>query len=240
MAEKIFEGLAQMKIQGLQKLTLLDYPSKVACTIFTAGCNLRCPFCHNASLVTRLNDEPFTQEEIFSFLEKRRGVLDGVCISGGEPLLQDDIEEFVLKVKQMGFLVKIDTNGTCFDKLKRLIEKNLVDYVAMDVKNSISEYPKTTDVENLNVLPILNSIALLMENKVDYEFRTTIVKQFHNETSIEQMGKLIKGVKRLYFQKFIDSGDLITCEPLQAHSHDTMLKFKKILENYVQDVQLRG
>ena len=128
-----------MKIQGLQKLTLLDYPSKVACTIFTAGCNLRCPFCHNASLVTRLNDEPFTQEEIFSFLEKRRGVLDGVCISGGEPLLQDDIEEFVLKVKQMGFLVKIDTNGTCFDKLKRLIEKNLVDYVAMDVKNSISE-----------------------------------------------------------------------------------------------------
>lgn len=199
-----------MKINGFQKLTLLDFPEKVACIIFTAGCNFRCPFCHNASLVTHIDEnQNIDEEEIFTYLEKRKGLLDGVCITGGEPLLQSDIKEFIQKIKNMGYAVKIDTNGSYPEKLRDLIENNLVDYVAMDIKNSREKYAETAGIQNLLLDNIEKSISLLLENKVDYEFRTTVVNELHTKEDIKNISVLIKGAKKYFIQNFKDSGDII-------------------------------
>ncbi len=199
-----------MKINGFQKLTLLDFPEKVACIIFTAGCNFRCPFCHNASLVTHIDEnQNIDEEEIFTYLEKRKGLLDGVCITGGEPLLQSDIKEFIQKIKNMGYAVKLDTNGSYPEKLRDLIENNLVDYVAMDIKNSREKYAETAGIQNLLLDNIEKSISLLLENKVDYEFRTTVVNELHTKEDIKNISVLIKGAKKYFIQNFKDSGDII-------------------------------
>ena len=199
-----------MIINGFQKLTLLDFPEKVACIIFTAGCNFRCPFCHNASLVTHIDkDQKIEEREIFSYLEKRKGLLDGVCITGGEPLIQEDIKEFIEKIKNLGYAVKLDTNGSNPKKLKELIDKKLVDYVAMDIKNSKSKYACTAGVQNISFDNIEKSISILLENKVDYEFRTTVVNELHTVEDIQDIAKLIQGAEKYFIQNFKDSGDII-------------------------------
>ena len=178
-----------MVICGIQKLTLLDYPGKVACTIFTGGCNFRCPFCHNADLVTGKPEVTVTGEEIFRFLRKRQGLLDGVCISGGEPLLQPDLEDFIRGVRSLGYSVKLDTNGSMPDKLESLAEKGLLDYVAMDLKNAPEHYGRTIGAETYDVGNIDRSIRFLMGGEIPYEFRTTVVREFHQKADFEEMGR---------------------------------------------------
>ncbi len=229
-----------MNIQGLQKLTLLDFPGRIACTVFTAGCNLRCPFCHNSSLVINPpKDSEFPDDEIFSFLKKRQGVLDGVAITGGEPLIQPDIEEFIIKVRELGYPVKLDTNGTFPDKLKRLIDNKLVDYVAMDVKSSRGGYPQCVGIKDYDTSKIDASIRLLMEGRVDYEFRTTVAKGLHTEDDIRGIGEWIKGAGKHYLQEFKDSGDLIGFG-LEPFSKQEMNGFRDIMLGFVSECEIRG
>ena len=229
-----------MVLQGLQKLTLLDYPGKVACTVFTAGCNFRCPFCHNASLVVdTYKNEEIPQEEFFSFLGKRKGILDGVCVTGGEPLIQQGIEEFLRKIKALGFLIKLDTNGSFPDKLKRLVKDEIVDYVAMDIKNSRESYGKTVGIQSYDVSDIEKSVQYLLEGHVPYEFRTTVVREFHQRADFESIGKWIKGAQHYYLQQFVDSGDLIETG-LHGYSRDIMSQALEIVKENVETAELRG
>lgn len=199
-----------MIIKGLSKLTLLDYPGKVACTIFTGGCNLRCPFCHNASLVLRPGEvEGFPEEEVLAFLKKRQGILDGVCVTGGEPLLQPDIADFLRKVKALGYFVKLDTNGFFPERMIPLIEEGLVDRVAVDVKNSLSKYAETVGIPGIDLTPFKKTVDYLLSGKVDYEFRTTVVNELHTEKDIAEIADLIDGAAEYHLQCFVDSGDLI-------------------------------
>lgn len=229
-----------MVIQGLQKLTLLDYPEKVACTVFTAGCNFRCPFCHNASLVidTYKNKE-IPQEDFFTFLNKRKGILDGVCVTGGEPLIQQGIEEFLGKIKEMGYEVKLDTNGSSPDKLKKLVKDHLVDYVAMDLKNSPENYGRTIGIEDYDISHICQSVTFLLKGNVPYEFRTTVVRGFHQRSDFHSIGRWIKGAKHYYLQQFVDSGDLIR-PGLRGYDKNVMLQALEVVKEYVETAQLRG
>lgn len=229
-----------MLIKGFQKLTLLDYPGIIACTIFTGGCNFRCPYCHNASIV--YNDrtaEEFTEGEILKYLVKRKGILEGICVTGGEPLLQKDIEGFLIKVKAIGYLVKLDTNGSFPDKLNNLINKGLVDFVAMDIKNSLPLYGKTIGVENFDTKVIIESAKILMEGKVDYEFRTTITKELHNDEAFEEIGKWLQGAKAFYLQNFVDSGDLIG-SGLHSMDENQLNDAKTTLKRYIVNTNIRG
>ena len=229
-----------MKIHGFQKTTLLDYPGKVACTVFTGGCNMRCPFCHNASLVLRPDETPlFPEEEILSYIYKRRGILDGVAITGGEPLINHDISEFIKKIKDAGLSVKLDTNGTSPEKLRELVESKLVDYVALDIKNSYEKYPETVGISGFNVEPIKKSVKFLLEGHVDFEFRTTTVLEFHKPEDFIDIGKMIEGAPRYFIQGYKDSGDIISSglHPLSDE------EYKKCLDNvkpYVKNAELRG
>ncbi|MEA4896254.1 MAG: anaerobic ribonucleoside-triphosphate reductase activating protein [Oscillospiraceae bacterium] len=236
-----------MLIYGLQKLSLLDYPGKLAATVFTGGCNLRCPFCHNASLVTRFSGcKRISDEEVFSFLEKRKGLLDGVCITGGEPLMQEDLADFIIKVRAMGFLVKLDTNGAFPEMLNSLIRRSLLDYVAMDIKNSFEKYPATAGVPGLDTGPVIESIKLLLQGNVPYEFRTTLVKPLHTSDDLEKMGIAVKGAENYYLQSFVDSGDLVgfgkraESVGFESFSASEMEHFRTILSKYVQNVQIRN
>jgi len=200
-----------MQIHGFQKLTLLDFPGKVACIVFTPGCNFRCPFCHNASLVTHLSSaQEIAEEEIFSYLDKRRAVLDGVCLTGGEPLLQKDLSSFLSEIKQRGYSVKIDTNGTSPKTLKMLVRDSLVDYVAMDIKNCEDKYAMTSGCTNVPLDDIKESVRFLLEDNVDYEFRTTVTAEHHTPEDIRQIAAWIRGARRYYIQAFKDSGDIIS------------------------------
>lgn len=229
-----------MNIQGLQKLTLLDFPGKMACTVFTAGCDLRCPFCHNRSLVINPPAESeFSEDEIFSFLKKRQGILEGVAITGGEPLMQADIEDFIFKIRELGYEVKLDTNGTFPSRLRSLVEKGLVDYVAMDVKSSESGYPSCVGIGGFKTDKINESIEFLKSDKVDYEFRTTVAKGLHTKEDIEQLGKWIQGAKRHFLQAFTDSGDLIGFG-LEPFSKAEMLEMCEIMKKYVPSCEVRG
>lgn len=229
-----------MRIQGLQKLTLLDYPEHTACTLFTAGCNFRCPFCHNASLVVDIPKEAeISEEELFAFLQKRVGILDGVCISGGEPLLQPDIEQFIRKIKDMGFAVKLDTNGSFPDKLIHLVESGIVDYVAMDIKNSPETYALTAGMEVLDVTSVKKSAAYLKEGHVPYEFRTTVVKHYHSKESFEEIGKWLYGTGQYFLQNFVDSGDLIG-KNTRGCSEDEMREYLHAAQKYIPNAKLRG
>lgn len=229
-----------MAFYGLQRLTLLDFPGKVACSVFTAGCNMRCPYCHNASLVLpeRFPAE-IPAEEIFAYLAKRKGVLDGVCITGGEPLLHSDIAEFSAKVKGMGLSVKLDTNGSRPKELSALLNAGLVDYVAMDIKNSPENYAKTAGLPKLDLSPFRESVSMLMQGKVPYEFRTTVVKELHTLEDMEAIGQWIKGAQLYSLQSFLDSGDLL-CSAFNAHSEQTMHMMAQTIQPYVQTVKIKG
>lgn len=227
-----------MKLGGLQKLTLLDFPGKTACTVFTVGCNFRCPFCHNASLVRGGVDE-ISLDEFFSFLKKRQGLLDGVCVTGGEPTLHHDLEEFVAKIKALGYAVKLDTNGTAPDTLKSLAKKGLIDYVAMDIKNSREKYLATSGVTKDMLDLIEESVEFLLCGSIPYEFRTTVVSPLHEKSDFYDIGEWIKGANNYYLQSFIDSGDLIS-DGLKGYSKEEMEAFALILQGFVPDVTIRG
>lgn len=216
-----------MRIMGIQKLTLLDYPGHIACTIFTHGCNFRCPFCHNKDLVLGDAANLTPEGEIFSFLKKRVNILEGVCITGGEPLLQVDIIPFIKKIKDMGFLVKLDTNGSFPDKLRELISLKLVDYVAMDIKNSKEKYGKTIGINNYALDKIEESINILINSDIPYEFRTTVVEDFHDNDSFKDITKWISKAKNYYLQCFVDSGNLIDSS-IKGYSKEKMEEFKNI------------
>ncbi|MBQ8545505.1 MAG: anaerobic ribonucleoside-triphosphate reductase activating protein [Clostridia bacterium] len=229
-----------MNFSGFQKLTLLDYPGKVACTLFTSGCNLRCPFCHNASLVTHIdNSNIYKKEEILSYLKKRTGILEGVCITGGEPLLQPEIEDFISEVKSLGYSVKLDTNGFFPDKLIKLVEGGLIDYVAVDFKNSYEKYPVTTGIENLDISPFKKTVEFLLSDKVDFEFRTTVVEGIHETQDIVEIAKTIQGAPRYFLQSFVDSGDLIS-NGLCAISPENMKKMALLASTFVTNTKIRG
>ncbi len=228
-----------MLIKGLQKLTLLDFPSKMACTVFTAGCNFRCPFCHNASLVTTVDDDKIDEEDFFGFLNKRQGILEGVCVTGGEPTLQPDLEEFLYKIKSLGYEVKLDTNGYRPDVLKSAVNKGLVDYVAMDIKNSKEKYGITAGVENFDISKIEESVDFLKNGSCPYEFRTTVVKELHTAQDIEQMAKWLQGSTRYYLQSFVDSGDLI-CSGYSGYDKNEMKNMLNIAKKHFENTELRG
>lgn len=229
-----------MKISGFQKMTLLDFPGRVACTVFTAGCNMRCPFCHNAALVTHIdNNVSFDESEILDYLNKRKGLLDGVCITGGEPLLQAGIEDFIAKVKAIGYAVKLDTNGTFPEKLISLVDKGLVDYVAMDIKNCKEKYAATAGTQALDIKAIEQSVEFLLKGRVDFEFRTTIVKEFHTVEDIALIGEWIKGAPRYFLQNFVDSGDLI-CSDMNPTSRDELYKMQQKAQEFVVNTEIRG
>ncbi len=228
-----------MILNGFQKMTLLDFPGRVACTLFSGGCNFRCPFCHNAGLVIGQEMETYGEEEILDYLKKRKGLLDGVCITGGEPLLRTDIKEFIVKIKELGYSVKLDTNGSRPEKLRELIDEGLVDYVAMDVKSSMEQYGKAVGIEGFDTTEIEESIDLLLEGRVDYEFRTTVVKPLHRVEDIENLCKRIKGAKRYFLQNFVDSGDLIG-EGMTAHDRGALDMMLETAKKYIPETQLRG
>lgn len=229
-----------MLISGLQKLTLLDYPGRVACTVFTGGCNFRCPFCHNAPLVLpeRLARDS-SEEAVLAFLSKRRGVLDGVAVTGGEPLLHRDIGAFLEKVKALGFAVKLDTNGSFPDRLRALVSAGLVDRVAMDVKNSPALYEKTAGAA-VDMAAIERSRDFLLSGAVDYEFRTTVVKGLHTKESLMDAARWIRGAKEYYLQQFKDSGDVLAIEGLGAFSEKEMHALADAAAEFVPSVQVRG
>ena len=229
-----------MEIKGLQKLTLLDFPERVACTVFTAGCNFRCPFCHNATLVLAPGEgDSVSEEDFFSFLKKRTGVLTGVCVTGGEPTLQKDLLSFLQKIKDLGFAVKLDTNGYRPEILCAAVERGLVDYVAMDVKNAPSRYGETVGIANFDIAPVRQSVEFLLKNVVPYEFRTTVVKQLHGQEEAKELASFIAGAEKLYLQAFIDSGNLIG-SGLSAMPKEDMQKMAFLLEKTVKKVELRG
>lgn len=227
-----------MRIAGLIKTTLLDYPGKVACTVFTYGCNFRCDFCHNALLVTEENNDNISQNEFFSFLSKRTGILDGVCISGGEPTLQKDLPEFAKKIKDMGFSVKLDTNGYMPDVLQKLIDDGLIDYVAMDIKSSPDNYSSICGV-NIDIEKIKKSVDILKEGKIDYEFRTTCVKEYHTNEDFEKIASWLQGDSKYYLQHFEDSGNLIG-NNLSAFTKEETKEIEKIFLGRVPNIGLRG
>ena len=229
-----------MIIKGLQKTTLLDFPTKVACTVFTPGCNFRCPFCHNASLVIEPDcSEAVDTDAFFSYLKKRKGILDGVCITGGEPLLQKDIDLFIRDIRELGFAVKLDTNGSFPDKLKELIDEKLVDYVAMDIKSSINKYPLVCGTDKFTY-GVVKSVDILMSSGIDYEFRTTVVRELHKATDFEDIGKWIQGAPKYFLQQFKDSGDLIEKEAFSAYTKEEMEELLEITKKYIPNASLRG
>lgn len=235
-----------MRIGGLQRLTLLDFPGTVSCTIFTIGCNFKCPFCHNALLALKEREEELlgmTEEEVFEFLEGRKGRLDGVCITGGEPLLQPDIREFIIKIRALGYKVKLDTNGSNPMVLEALIDEGLIDYVAMDIKNSIARYKETIGVAGEAGDKLLDnvkrSVEILKKGKIDYEFRTTVVDELHEVDDIAEVGKWLSGTPNYFIQDFNDTGDLIDSNMHQMQYE----KLKAILDEvrkYIPQTGLRG
>ena len=233
--------MEQIVITGLQKLTLLDFPGKVACTLFTKGCNMRCPFCHNASLVVRSNEQkPYDNGELLEFLKKRYGLLDGVAITGGEPTLWQGLYDFITEVKKIGYEVKLDTNGTRPDVLKKIVNDGLVDYVAMDIKNCREKYGVTVGFdEDYDLSPIDESIEFLMSNKVDFEFRTTVTREYHTAEDIAKIGEWIRGDEKYFLQQFKDSGDIIG-DGLSEYSKDEMISLLDQIRQFVPNAQLRG
>ena len=228
-----------MNIKGLQKTTLLDFPEKLACTVFTGGCNFRCPFCHNASLVLNTDSvESISEEEFFKYISKRSGMLDGVCITGGEPMLCSDLEVFIKKIRSYGLLIKLDTNGSFPEKLNHLLDEGLIDYVAMDIKNSGSKYAMTAGVKEFPQ-NIEKSIDIIMQKAPDYEFRTTVVRELHSPQDIVEIAERIKGAKKYFLQSYVDSGDTIV-SGFSAYSASEMLEILDIAKKILPSTVLRG
>lgn len=228
-----------MKIAGLQKMTLLDFPGKVACTVFLPGCNFRCPFCHNGQILDNSVESAMEPEALLSFLKKRQGLLDGVAVTGGEPCLHAGLYDLIAKIRSLGYTVKLDTNGNHPDLLKKLLADRLVDYVAMDIKNSPGKYAMTIGLKSIDLTRILRSIDLLKNSQTEYEFRTTVVAEFHEADDFEAIGDMIRGASRYYLQSFTDR-ETVPFGNLHAPSKEEMLRYKDIAESYVGLAELRG
>ena len=228
-----------MKIAGFQKLTLLDFPGKVAATVFTPGCNFRCPFCHNAALVLTPGDTPlFSEEEVLDYLARRQGILEGICITGGEPLLQADIGSFIRRVRSLGYAVKLDTNGSLPERLFPLLDEGLLDYVAMDIKAAPENYPAAVgtavDTEKLKA-----TVRRLIDGNTPYEFRTTVARGLHTEADFPAIGRLIDGAERWFLQSYVDSGDVIN-PVFSAFSKEECEAFLAEVRPHVRTCALRG
>jgi len=229
-----------IKISGIQKLTLLDYPEHTACTLFVPGCNFRCPFCHNSELLAP-DTEFYDENDVFAFLKKRRGVLEGVCVTGGEPTVYTDLDRFLGDIKALGYSVKLDTNGYLPQKIKELIEKDLIDYIAMDIKNSPERYAETVGLyaEKFDIAPIRESIELIMTSGIDYEFRTTVVTELFDEKSIEEASIMIRGAKRYFLQSFV-MRDTVPSKNLTSPQRIVLSRYLDLVKRHVPNAQIRG
>lgn len=229
-----------MEIAGFQKTTLLDYPEHIAATVFTGGCNFRCPFCHNAGLVLLTEEqERYTEEEVLDYLRKRKGILQGVCITGGEPALQKDLIPFVEKLKELGYPVKLDTNGYRPDMLWELLGKGLLDYVAMDIKASKEHYGEAAGASGLDISRMEESVAILKGSEIPYEFRTTVVKGIHRIEEFDAIGRWLEGCRAYYLQSYRDSENVM-CPGYEAFSKAEMEEIAKKARKYIGKVELRG
>ena len=228
-----------MKIHGLQKMTLLDFPGRVACTVFLGGCDFRCPFCHNFELACGAAPAVMDEEELLAFLGKRQGLLDGVAFTGGEPLLAKGLPDLMARILEMGFLIKLDTNGYHPDRLSDILDRGLVDYVAMDIKNSPKKYALTCGTPAVDIDRIRESVSLLVSGYADYEFRTTVVRELHGADDFEKMGEMIRGAKRYFLQAFTDR-DTVPDHSFTAPSREEMETFREIAARYVESASLRG
>ena len=227
-----------MKIHGLQKMTLLDFPGKVACTVFLGGCDLRCPFCHNSELISAAAPAIMESDELLDFLKKRQGLLDGVAFTGGEPLLRNDLPELFAEIKSLGYPIKLDTNGGHPERLQRMLEKQLVDYVAMDVKNSAEKYAVTVGLPEIDLAPFRESMALLKSGKTDYEFRTTVIAEYHDESSFRGIAELIRGAKKYFLQPFTDR-DTVIERGLHAPDDTALKTYLEIVQPHVEKAEIR-
>ena len=228
-----------MNIHGLQKMTLLDFPGAVACTVFLGGCDFRCPYCHNAELLDP-NFPPLMDEtELLAFLKKRQGLLDGVCITGGEPLLRQELPTLLGEIRALGYKIKLDTNGAHPAQLRRILDAGLADYVAMDIKNSPERYAETIGRAQYDVAPIRESVRLLMAGDTDYEFRTTVVAELHGEEDIRAIGRWIAGARRYFLQPFTDR-ETVPLAGLSAPTQAQLDRFLAIAREFVPETQLRG
>ena len=228
-----------MVIHGIQKLTLVDYPGHPASILFSGNCNFRCPFCQNTPLVINCKDEPVIDNtQLFDFLKKRKRMLEGVVVTGGEPTINNDLIPFLSSLKELGYLVKLDTNGYKPDVLKEACEKKVVDYVAMDIKTSLDEYPKLCGVDNIDISRIQESIDFLLKGSIDYEFRTTVVEPLHHKQNFKKIGEMIKGCKRYFLQSFVDSGNILgkNCYPPTS---EQLQNYLEILSSYIKNVSIR-
>ncbi len=229
-----------MRIHGFNKTTLLDYPGHVAATVFTGGCNFRCPFCHNGELVLKPETQPLIpEEEVLAHLKKRQGILEGVCITGGEPTLQPDLADFMIKVKEWGYLVKLDTNGYEPKTLRQLLAEGLLDYVAMDIKASPENYENAAGCPKLDFSRIEESIGILKNCNIPYEFRTTVVQGIHTVSEFAAIGRLLEGSRACYLQAFRENENVIQAG-FSAFSEDDMMKVREIMKSYIDEVQFRG
>lgn len=228
-----------MKIYGLQKMTLLDFPGRVACTVFLGGCDFRCPFCHNYELVDGSAAPLMEEDALFAFLEKRRGLLDGVAITGGEPCLHPGLPELMRRIKAMGYAVKLDTNGAHPERLKVILDQGLADYVAMDIKNSPEKYAMTVGLETIDLSPVRESVSLLKSCGIDYEFRTTVVDELHEVEDFESIGPWIAGAKKYFLQCFTDR-DSVPYGNLHAPSREKLQRCAEAAKPFVAEICLRG
>lgn len=230
-----------VQIHGLNKITLLDYPGHVAATVFTGGCNFRCPFCHNAGLVLEPGaQQQMEQEEVFTYLQKRRGMLKGVCITGGEPTLQPDLRDFISEVRGLGYLVKLDTNGYRPEILEELLHSNMLDYVAMDIKAAQENYARASGVPSIDMGRIRASAALLKDCKISYEFRTTVVKGIHTIEEFEEIGEWLAGAQAYYLQCYRENDNVLQGALLAAFTKQEMEQMAVLAGKYVERVELRG
>lgn len=229
-----------MRIYGIEKLSLVDYDGKVACTLFTGNCNFKCGFCHNSPLVLDYKFLPvISEDEVFTYLNKRKGVLEGVCISGGEPTLEKDLASFIEKIKNIGYFVKLDSNGTNPEVIKNLFKNGLIDYLAMDIKNDKDNYASIIGFDKFDTKKVEESVDFLLGSKYPYEFRTTLIKEFHKKENIAKIAEWIKGANKYFLQKFKDSENCIQSH-LSAVDNNQVVEFKQILQKTIPNTFLRG
>ncbi|MBR2891916.1 MAG: anaerobic ribonucleoside-triphosphate reductase activating protein [Bacilli bacterium] len=228
-----------IKFCGIEPLSLVDLDGKLACTIFTNGCNFRCPFCHNKDLVLNQNIQEISFDEIINFLKLRKNMLDAVCVTGGEPTLHPDLEEKLIEIKKLGYYIKLDTNGSNPDMVIDLYNKGLIDYVAMDIKNTLPKYSKTCDNVHVNLFNIQKTINFLMTSGIEYEFRTTLINEFHTIEDIIEIGKWLNGAKKYFLQKFVNNNTCLQSN-LNEISYINAINFKKAVKDNFEKVELRG
>lgn len=228
-----------MKIGGLMKMTLLDFPGRIACTVFLEGCNFRCPFCHNSMIVDCSSSDKMSEEEFFTFLTKRKGLIDGVCVTGGEPLLNDEIFDFLKKIKDMGYEIKLDTNGSFPERLKKIVSEGLCDYVAMDIKNSPDKYPVTSGNPNISFDKVKESIEFLKNSHIPHEFRTTVVKDFHTGEDMAEIAKIIGADEKYFVQPFRD-GETVIERGLSEFQSDEIKVLVESARAYAPKTEARG